>query len=138
MPVNTLIRLVIASVVTANMIAVPARAERGWTLAANDSKESFYFAPDSVETTNDITEVSVVRNLHQPQHTTSGQFSSVLETIAIHCKSLRVTITDTLFFKREFARGERLELEPKDRQQVPALGQNLPPLLLMRVCGFSA
>lgn len=138
MPAHTLMRIVTVFVVATNLIAVPAWAERGWTLAANNSKESFYFSPDSIETTNDITEVSVVRNLHQLQHTTSGRFASVLENLAIHCKSLRVTVTDTLFFQREFARGERLELQPKERQQVPALGQNLPPLFLMRVCGFSA
>lgn len=138
MPASNLNRIVIASLVTALMVTAPARAERGWILAADNSKESFYFSPDSVETTNEITEVSVVRNLHQPQLTSSGQFSSVLETLAINCKNLRVMITGTLFFKRNFARGERLELDPKDRQRLPSLDQNLPPLLLMRVCGFSA
>jgi hypothetical protein len=135
---KTLTRIVIVSVITANVINAPAHAERGWTLAANNSKESFYFSPDSVETTNDITEVSVVRNLHKPRQTPGGQIASVLDTLAVNCKSLRYTTTSTLFFKLSFARGERLEPEVKDRQGLPSLDQNLPPLFLMRVCGFSA
>jgi hypothetical protein len=133
-----LIRIVISLVITANMIIAPAHAERGWTLAANNSKEAFYFSPDSVETTNDITAVSVVRNLHKPHQTTGGHIASVLDTLEVNCKSLRYTTTGTLFFKLDFARGERLEPEPKDRQRLPSLTQSLPPLLLMRVCGFSA
>jgi hypothetical protein len=113
-------------------------AAPGWLLASKDSLVSFYFAPDSVETTNDLTEVSVVRNFYQPQSTRAGTFSSIYQTLMVSCQSLRFDITSTLFFQQQFARGERLELEPTDRQRVPPLNQRLPSVLLMRVCGFSA
>jgi hypothetical protein len=114
-----------------------AHAERGWQLAAKDQRASLYFSPDSVETTNERTDVAVVRNLHEPISSASGRFASVFETVAINCQTLRIAVTSTLFFKRDFARGERIELTPRERQRVPPLDQILPPLFLMRVCGFN-
>lgn len=132
------VRLIRFLVFAGSLLPLAAFAERGWQLAIKGSQESLYFSPDSVQTTNDLTEVSVVRNLHQPQNTASGQVSSVFETLTIHCQSLQVSVTMALFFKREFARGERIELSTTDRQRFSPVRSNLPPFFLMRVCGFNA
>jgi hypothetical protein len=136
-------RRILSSLVLLTMVStiffmpVAAHAERGWQLAAKDQRASLYFSPDSVETTNERTDVAVVRNLHEPISSSSGRFASVFETVAINCQTLRIAVTSTLFFKRDFARGERIELTPRERQRVPPLDQILPPLFLMRVCGFN-
>lgn len=120
------------------LLPLDALAERGWQLALKGRQESLYFSPDSVQTTNELTEVSIVRNLRAPQQTASGHVSSVLETLSINCQNLQVAVTMTLFFKREFARGERVELSTTDRPGLSPVHSNLPPFFLMRVCGFNA
>jgi hypothetical protein len=131
-------RLILILVFAGSMLPLTALAERGWELTLKGSQESLYFSPDSVQTTNELTEVLIVRNLREPHQTASGQILSVLETININCQNLAVSTTMTLFFKREFARGERVELSAADRPRVLPVRSNLPLFFLMRVCGFNA
>ena len=131
-------RLLIPFLLIGLLLPLTVSAERGWQLAAKDQRASLYFSPDSVETTNERTDVALVRNFHKPISASSGPLASVFEMVAINCQTLRITVTSTLFFKRDFARGERIELTPRERQRIPPLDQNLPPLFLMQVCGFSA
>lgn len=131
-------RLALTLVFAGLLLPPAALAERGWQLALKGGQESLYFSPDSVQTTNELTEVSIVRNLHEPQHTASGAVSSVFETLTIDCQKLQVSVTLKLFFRREFARGERIELSATDRQRFTPVRSSLPPFFLMRVCGFNA
>jgi hypothetical protein len=131
-------RLVLFLVFVGSWLPLTALAERGWELTLKGRHESLYFSPDSVQTTNELTEVWIVRNLHEPHQTAEGQVLSVLETIMINCQNLNVSTTMTLFFKREFARGQRVELSATDRPQVSPVRSNLPLFFLMRVCGFNA